>query len=69
MKREVPDDLPLGWKNKIFYDFEPLSIVGWLATVLAICLGAPFWFDILNKIANLRGTGPKPSTNPENSGK
>ena len=69
MKREVPNDLPLGWKNKIFYDFEPLSVVGWLATVPAICLGAPFWFDILNKIANLRGTGPKPSTNPENSGK
>ena len=33
---------------------------GWLATILAILLGAPFWFDLLNKVANLRGTGPKP---------
>jgi hypothetical protein len=24
-------------------------------------LGAPFWFDLLNKISNVRGSGPKPS--------
>ncbi len=29
-------------------------------SILAVFMGAPFWFDILNKIANLRGTGPKP---------
>jgi hypothetical protein len=36
---------------------------------LAICLGAPFWFDILNKIANLRGTGPKPVVADDSGGK
>jgi hypothetical protein len=65
MKEELPADLPWGWKNYPFdASFNLLSIVGWIATVLAICLGAPFWFDVLNKIANLRGTGPKPSTAP-----
>ncbi|HVG12970.1 MAG TPA: hypothetical protein VM843_08195 [Flavisolibacter sp.] len=39
---------------------------GWLATVLAILLGAPFWFDMMNKVSNIRGAGPKPaSSNPE----
>ena len=63
-------DLPIGWKatnvtdGKSFLDYsrQPAHIAGWLATILAIMMGAPFWFDILNKIANLRGAGPKPSS-------
>ncbi len=62
-------DIPIGWKGtnvkdlKTFWDYINFRhIVGWLATILAICMGAPFWFDLLNKIANLRGTGPKPSS-------
>ncbi|MHA4808647.1 hypothetical protein ACX0G9_11105 [Flavitalea flava] len=30
---------------------------------LAVCLGAPFWFDILSKIINLRGSGKKEDGN------
>ena len=30
---------------------------GWIITVLAIALGAPFWFDFLNKFMNLRTSG------------
>ncbi len=37
-------------------------LLGWILTALAISLGAPFWFDLLNKIIQLRGTGPKPKT-------
>jgi hypothetical protein len=33
---------------------------GWLITALAVSLGAPFWFDILNKIMVVRST-VKPS--------
>ena len=33
------------------------KITGLLVTILAIMMGAPFWFDLLNKISNLRGTG------------
>ncbi len=35
---------------------------GWLAMVLAILLGAPFWFDMMNKVSNIRGAGPKPAS-------
>jgi hypothetical protein len=32
-------------------------LLGWLITILAISLGAPFWFDVLNKFMNLRNAG------------
>lgn len=31
--------------------------LGWLITMLAIVLGAPAWFDVLNKFMNLRHAG------------
>ncbi len=39
-----------------------MRVLGWLLTAFAVSLGAPFWFDILNKVVNLRGTGAKPKT-------
>jgi hypothetical protein len=36
-----------------------LKLVGMLLSVLALSLGAPFWFDALGKIATLRQSGPK----------
>jgi hypothetical protein len=33
-----------------------LGLFGWLLTALAVSLGAPFWFDALNKIVTLRST-------------
>ncbi|WP_198014952.1 hypothetical protein [Mastigocladopsis repens] len=35
-------------------------ICGWLVSGLAIAMGAPFWFDILNKVINVRNAGPRP---------
>jgi len=35
-------------------------ICGWILSGLAIAMGAPFWFDILNKVINVRNAGPKP---------
>ena len=35
-------------------------LLGWLITMLAISLGAPLWFDVLNKFMNLRNTGRAP---------
>jgi hypothetical protein len=37
-------------------------ICGWIVSGLAIAMGAPFWFDILNKVINVRNAGPKPAT-------
>jgi hypothetical protein len=43
-----------------------LLAVGWLITALAVSLGAAFWFDVLSKTLQLRGSGPRVS---ETSGK
>ncbi|MHB8575228.1 MAG: hypothetical protein ACYDCQ_07830 [Dehalococcoidia bacterium] len=42
------------------------KLLGWVATAIAISLGAPFWFDLLTKLVNLRNTGepPAPATPP-----
>jgi len=42
-----------------------LMILGWVLTGLAVSLGAPFWFDVLNKVINIRGTGKAPSEKPK----
>jgi hypothetical protein len=45
------------------------SILGWLLTAFAISLGAPFWFDLLSKIVQVRSTmKPKPKAKPATSG-
>ena len=76
----LPANLPLGWKNEkrilkdntkdvdwigTFFNSAGNHGIGWLVSILAICLGAPFWYDILNKIANLRSNGPRPPTDKE----
>jgi len=33
---------------------------GWLITAVAISFGAPFWFDLLGKLVDLRKAGKKP---------
>ncbi len=42
-------------------------IGGWLFTAVAISLGAPFWFDLLNKLINLRAASPPPTKAPSAS--
>lgn len=37
-----------------------LKVLGILLTALAARQGAPFWFDILKRVVNLRGTGANP---------
>jgi hypothetical protein len=38
------------------------TMFGWLLTALLVMLGAPFWFDLLNKLVALRTSGTKPPT-------
>lgn len=43
-------------------------ILGWLLTAIAVSLGAPFWFDVLNKFMVVRSTvKPKEKSAPEGS--
>jgi hypothetical protein len=69
-------NFPLGWSSLRnsdgFLDFKnanlgtPLGVLsklmGLLITALAISVGSSIWFDILNRLINLRSTGVKPST-------
>jgi hypothetical protein len=49
----VPQGLPTGWGWLT-------KIIGLFITVIAVSLGAPFWFDTLNKLIDIRGTGKQP---------
>jgi hypothetical protein len=49
--------VPLGWHHGDWTaNHAPNLIVGWLLTAIAISLGAPFWFDTLNRIMIVRST-------------
>jgi hypothetical protein len=43
------------------------TILGWLITAMALTLGAPFWFDLLKKLVNLRGAGGITNTGGDNT--
>jgi len=56
--------LGLGWDsnelaNKDFNDWL-LKIAGWIVMALSITLGAPFWFDLLKMLVNVRSSGGVP---------
>lgn len=42
-------------------------IAGWLATAFAVMLGAPFWFDVLNRFMVIRSTVKPHEKSPEES--
>ncbi len=61
-RKKMLDELAMDQFNGLY------SILGWLLTALALSLGAPFWFDMLNKVISLRATGAKPDdTTPYNT--
>jgi hypothetical protein len=60
--------IPLGWGS--FPDYSDtwdwlkivlLNILGLAMTAVALTLGAPFWFDLLKKVANIRAAGRAPA--------
>lgn len=70
-----PLTLPIGWNfdssstqpQKVGETKKAFSLLksclGWLISGLAIAMGAPFWFEVLDKIMNVRNTGRKPTSN------
>jgi hypothetical protein len=55
--------LPVGWTLPMSDPtpgFVLQKIAGLLMTAIALSLGAPFWFDLLSKFMQVRGTGQKP---------
>ena len=59
---------PVGWQDisleqrnaKNISGFWFWKISGWLICAVALSFGAPFWFDLLSKLVNLRKAGIKP---------
>jgi len=51
-----------GWRlwYIITHTFSDYRWLGFLLTALMLSLGAPFWFDLLKKLVNLRGAGVRP---------
>ena len=67
------DSFPLGWEGQDPFGRDDgipdwgwtgwvTHLLGWLFTTAAVSLGAPFWFDLLGKVASLRGTGVRPGS-------
>lgn len=64
MQRLEELHLPIGWASTSATTTAPPSlwndivgpVIGWLMTAFAATLGAPFWFDLLNKIMVIRST-------------
>ena len=54
--------LPIGWQHfppRLDSQFA-LSVGGWFLTASTALFGAPFWFDLMKKTVQVRGTGAKP---------
>jgi len=54
-----------GQLTEIWWDTSRFHVLGWLLTAFAISLGAPFWFDMLNKVINIRSSGKAPDDQPK----
>jgi hypothetical protein len=58
--------LPIGWSH-----FPPvadagfaLQVAGWLITASTALFGAPFWFDLMQRVVRMRTTGTRPEDMP-----
>ncbi|WP_018500647.1 hypothetical protein [Parafrankia discariae] len=63
--------VPIGWVHSSETRDDPRevphSVGGWLLKIVGLAIGcfaltagAPFWFDLLGRLVNMRATGPKP---------
>jgi hypothetical protein len=58
--------LPIGWTTfppVLNADFA-LQVAGWLITATTALFGAPFWFDLMQRVVRMRATGAKPEEVP-----
>ena len=55
--------LPIGWTSfpPRFDQHFLLQCAGWLVTAATALFGAPFWFDLLQRTVQMRGTGATPA--------
>ncbi|MEJ8856330.1 hypothetical protein WKW79_17245 [Variovorax robiniae] len=72
--RFVKLSLPIGWTHTRWEEFRARewqviawSVVGWFLTAFALSFGAPFWFDVMNKLMVIRSTVKPHEKSPEES--
>ena len=61
-------NMPIGWPDRDMSDPTKTIDLGWwlkkiiglVVTGFAVSQGAPFWFDLLNRVTNLRSAGNPP---------
>jgi len=62
--------IPVGWSKTQLNDLKSWigveMVVGWLITAVATLFGAPFWFDTLERVVRLKGSGPSPAEKRSN---
>lgn len=73
---DASNSLPLGWsaenlreqwqpeKDGVFLSGLKL-LIGWLVSAIAISMGAPFWFNLINRVVNVRNAGNPPPAKTE----
>ena len=57
--------LPIGWNSTAWPGLNwylGLHLLGIIMVAIAASFGAPFWFDLLNRLVNLRAAGKPPRT-------
>jgi hypothetical protein len=56
----------ISWTSKQSRPFPVWRIItfipGWIVSGIAIAMGAPFWFDLLGKVVNVRNAGRPPAS-------
>ncbi len=61
---EIRRPLGLGWEGVDLRELELVDLLskffGYILTALAVSMGAPFWFDLLKKLVNIRSSGARP---------
>jgi hypothetical protein len=65
--QDLPGQVPRkpDWKKEGYWVKWFLKLVGLLLTAAAITLGAPFWFDILNRFISFRTAVKPPEATPQ----
>jgi hypothetical protein len=55
----------LAWPTQgLFWSTVAFHWLGWVLTAIAVSLGAPFWFDLLNTFMTIRSSGAAPKDKP-----
>lgn len=56
-----PLSLPIGWiPSTKGFPGDPAAWPGYVLSVIGLSFGAPFWFDLLKRLVNLRQSGTPP---------